>query len=236
MLLCFRSDGFFFAEKEVSLLDQEGKQSYPEQDDEKLYIFLERMTEGSLATLYKKYNLSDSLVSAYTRQILNGLEYLHDQNVVHRDIKCANVLVDASGSVKLADFGLAKAIKLNDAKSCKGSAFWMAPEVVNLKDTGYGLAADIWSLGCTVLEMLTRQHPYPHFEGVQAAYRIGKGELPPVPDSLSGDARDFIFRCLQVNPNDRPSAAQLLEHPFVRKPPIATSSGFASPRFDNTWS
>ncbi|XP_039173364.1 LOW QUALITY PROTEIN: mitogen-activated protein kinase kinase kinase 1 [Eucalyptus grandis] len=249
-------DGFFFAIKEVSLLDQgsQGKQSIlqleqeisllsqfehenivrylgTDKDDKKLYIFLELMTKGSLAALYDKYNLRDSQVSAYTRQILNGLKYLHDQNVVHRDIKCANILVDVSGSVKLADFGLAKATNINVAKSSKGTAFWMAPEVVNLKNRSYGLAADIWSLGCTVLEMLTRRPPYSHLEGMQALFRIGRGEPPPVPDSLSRDARDLILSCLQVNPNDRPSAAKLLDHPFVRKPP--TSSGFASPRFNN---
>ncbi|KAF8019733.1 hypothetical protein BT93_G0433 [Corymbia citriodora subsp. variegata] len=185
-------NGFFFAIKEVSLLDEgsRGKQSIlqleqeisllsqfehenivrylgTDKDDKKLYIFLELMTKGSLANLYHKYNLRDSQVSAYTRQILNGLKYLHDQNVVHRDIKCANILVDASGSVKLADFGLAKVTKVNDAKSSKGTPFWMAPEVVNLKNRSYGLAADIWSLGCTVLEMLTRQPPYSHLEGAQ---------------------------------------------------------------------
>ncbi|KAL3745250.1 hypothetical protein ACJRO7_014371 [Eucalyptus globulus] len=159
-----------------------------------------------------------------------------------RDIRCANILVDAWGSVKLADFGLAMAIKMNDAKSCKESALLMAPEVYTLCChffyhtiiSCYGLAADIWSLGCTVLEMLTRQPPYSHLEGMQALFRIGKGEFPPVPDSLPRNARDFILRCFQVNLNNRPSAAQLLDHPFVTKPP--TSSGFASPRFNNTWS
>ncbi|KAA8545390.1 hypothetical protein F0562_020174 [Nyssa sinensis] len=182
---CFTDDGFFFAVKEVSLLDQgtQGKQSIyqleqeisllsqfehenivqylgTEKDNDKLYIFLELVTKGSLANLYQKHHLQDTHVSAYTRQILSGLKYLHDQHVVHRDIKCANILVDTTGSVKLADFGLAKATKMNDAKSFKGTAFWMAPEVVNQKKTGYGLAADIWSLGCTVLEMLTRHVPY----------------------------------------------------------------------------
>ncbi|KAI9178113.1 hypothetical protein LWI28_022831 [Acer negundo] len=231
----YTDDGFFFAVKEVSLLDQgtQGKQSIlqleqeisllsrfehenivqyhgTDKDEKKLYIFLELVTKGSLLSLYQKYHLRDSQVSAYTRQILNGLKYLHDQNVVHRDIKCANILVDASGSVKLADFGLAKATKTNDdVKSSKGTAFWMAPEVVNLKNRGYGLAADIWSLGCTVLEMLTRKPPYSHLEGMQALFRIGKGEPPPVPNVLSRDARDFILKCIQVNPNDRPTAARL---------------------------
>ncbi|KAF8404173.1 hypothetical protein HHK36_009053 [Tetracentron sinense] len=249
-------DGFFFAVKEVSLLDQgsQGRQSIyqleqeisllsqfehenivqyigTDKDESKLYIFLELVTKGSLLNLYQKYHLQDSQVSAYTRQILNGLKYLHDRNVVHRDIKCANILVHASGSVKLADFGLAKATTLNDVKSCKGTAFWMAPEVVNRKNHGYGLPADIWSLGCTVLEMLTRQLPYSHLECMQAIFRIGKGEQPPIPNSLSIDARDFILQCLQVNPDDRPTAAQLLNHQFVKKP-LSTSSGFVSPHIN----
>ncbi|KAL9451296.1 hypothetical protein AB3S75_012954 [Citrus x aurantiifolia] len=239
----YTDDGFFFAIKEVSLQDQgtQGKQSIlqleqeilllsrfehenivqyfgTDKDENRLFIFLELVTKGSLANLYQKYHLMDSQVSAYTRQILNGLNYLHEQNVVHRDIKCANILVDASGSVKLADFGLAKATTMNDVKSCKGTPFWMAPEVVNLKNRGYGLTADIWSLGCTVLEMLTRQPPYSHLEGMQALFRIGKGEPPLVPNSLSRDAQDFILKCLQVNPSDRPTAAQLMEHPFVKRP------------------
>ncbi|XP_023879925.1 mitogen-activated protein kinase kinase kinase 1 [Quercus suber] len=249
----YTEDGYFFAVKEVSLLDQgsQGKQniSYLEQeisllkqfehenivqylgtekDESRIYIFLELVTKGSLASLYQKYRLRDSQVSAYTRQILNGLKYLHDKKVIHRDIKCSNILVDANGSVKLADFGLAKVTKLNDIKSCKGTPFWMAPEVVNLKNRFYGLAADIWSLGCTVLEMLTRQHPYSHLEGMQALFMIGKGKPPLVPDSLSRDARDFILKCLQVNPNDRPTATQLLDHPFVTRP--QNSFGPASPR------
>ncbi|KAH9750416.1 protein kinase domain-containing protein [Citrus sinensis] len=96
--------------------------------------------------------------------------------------------------------------------------------VVNLKNDGYGLTADIWSLGCTVLEMITHRPPYAHLEGMQALFRIGRGELPPVPNSLSRDARDFILKCLQVNPNDRPTAAQLMEHPFVKRP-LQISSG-----------
>ncbi|KAL2339840.1 hypothetical protein Fmac_007780 [Flemingia macrophylla] len=246
-------DGFFFAVKEVSLLDpgNQGKQSIyqleqeiallsqfehenivqyygTEMDESKLYIFLELVTKGSLRSLYQKYTLRDSQVSAYTRQILHGLKYLHDRNVVHRDIKCANILVDASGSVKLADFGLAKATKLNDVKSMKGTAFWMAPEVVKGKNQGYGLPADMWSLGCTVLEMLTGQLPYFNFECMQALFRIGKGERPLVPDSLSRDARDFILQCLQVNPNNRPTAAQLLNHSFVQRP-LSQSSGSSFP-------
>lgn len=237
------SDGCFFAVKEVSLLGQDTKGSAifqleqeigllsrfkhenivrylgTDKDESNLYIFLELVTQGSLATTYQKFHLRDSQVSKYTRQILQGLKYLHDRNIVHRDIKCANILVDSTGVVKLADFGLAKATKLNDLKSCKGTPFWMAPEVVvNKQGQGYGLAADIWSLGCTVLEMLTGHVPYHPLEPWQAMFKIGKQEPPPVPDTVSTDARDFIMQCLQFNPEDRPSAFQLLDHPFLRRP------------------
>ncbi|CAL9071843.1 unnamed protein product, partial [Musa textilis] len=188
-------EGIFFAVKEVSLLDQGSNaeqciiqleqeiallsqfehenivQYYgTDKEDSKLFIFLELVTQGSLASLYQKYRLQDSQVSAYTRQILNGLNYLHERNIVHRDIKCANILVHANGSVKLADFGLAKEMtKVTLLKSCKGSVYWMAPEVINPRRS-YGPAADIWSLGCTVLEMLTRQIPYPNLEWVSNLY------------------------------------------------------------------
>ncbi|KAL3729649.1 hypothetical protein ACJRO7_026734 [Eucalyptus globulus] len=249
-------DGFFFAIKEVSLLDQgsRGEEMLlqlekeisllsqfdhenivryigTDKDDKKLYVFLELMTKGSLASLYHKHKLRDSQVSSFTRQILNAHVYNFN------NIKCANILVNANGSVKLADFGLAKATEMNAAKTSLGSTFWMAPEVVNPKgrsselDRSNGLEVDIWSLGCTVLEMLTRQRPYPKLDKMQALFRIGRGEPPPIPDSLSRDARDFILRCLEVNLNNRPSAADLLDDPFVRKPPA--SSGFASARFNN---
>ncbi|XP_051192533.2 uncharacterized protein [Lolium perenne] len=235
-------DGFFFAVKEVSLIDQgiNAKQRIVQlehevsllsrlehdnivqyygtyKEDGKFYIFLELVTQGSLAALYQKYCLQDSQVSAYTRQILNGLNYLHQRNVLHRDIKCANLLVDANGLVKLADFGLAKEMSiLSQARSSKGTVYWMAPEVAKAKP--HGPPADIWSLGCTVLEMLTGKVPYPDMEWTHALLKIGRGIPPKIPNTLSEDARDFIVRCVQSNPKDRPSAAELLDHPFVKRP------------------
>ncbi|KAL6512076.1 hypothetical protein OROGR_021673 [Orobanche gracilis] len=202
-------DGFFFAVKEVSLLDQadEGKQCIIQLEQEiallsqfehenidasNLYIFLELVPKDSLLSIYQKYTLR-SQVSSYTRQILHGLKYLHDRNVVHRDIKCANILVDTNGSVKLADFGLAKAITLNDVKSCKGTALWMAPELL-LGAWGMGdqqIESPMHCLGdanqaFSIFQFRIRQ--------MAALFRIGKGERPLIPDSLSNDARDFILK------------------------------------------
>ncbi|KAM7258406.1 hypothetical protein ACFE04_014147 [Oxalis oulophora] len=224
------SNGVFFAVKEVPLLNQ-GNQSIDlleqqiamlsqfehenivlyygtQRDESTLHIFLELMTRDSLVHLYQQSTLSESQVSTYTRQILHGLKYLHDQHVVHRDIKCANILVHANGSLKLADFGLAKAGNLNDYRR-KGA-------VVNRRGQGYDLPADIWSRGCTVLEMLTGRAPYSEFECMAALFKISKGNIPIVPISLSNCAQAFIIKCLKANPNDRPTASELLDHPFVR--------------------
>uniref|UniRef100_A0A0R0FW78 mitogen-activated protein kinase kinase kinase n=1 Tax=Glycine max TaxID=3847 RepID=A0A0R0FW78_SOYBN len=238
----FTDDGNFFAVKEVSLLDDrsQGKQSIfqlqqeisllsqlrhdnivrylgTEQDNYKLYIFLELVTKGSLRSLYQKYRLTDSQASAYTRQILSGLKYLHDRNVIHRDIKCAIYwlmqMVPSSLQILVWQRQPSR-MMLNQLEAPRTG--WPL-RVVKLRKHGYGLAADIWSLGCTVLEMLTCQPPYSHLGKMEALSLIGKGHPPPLPESLSTDARDFILKCLQVNPNKRPTAAQLLDHPFLKR-------------------
>ncbi|KAJ4950764.1 hypothetical protein NE237_027596 [Protea cynaroides] len=186
--------------------------------DDKLYIYLEYVSGGSIYKLLQEYGQFGELaIRSYTQQILSGLAYLHAKNTVHRDIKGANILVDPNGRVKLADFGMAKHIT---AQSCplsfKGSPYWMAPEVIK-NSNGCNLAVDIWSLGCTVLEMATTKPPWSEYEGVPAMFKIGNSrELPPIPDHLSGDGKDFVMLCLQRNPLDRPTAAQLLEHPFAK--------------------
>ncbi|KAH7298607.1 hypothetical protein KP509_25G050800 [Ceratopteris richardii] len=186
--------------------------------EDRLFIYLEFMSNGSIHNIIKQYGpLSESCIRAYTRQILLGLCYLHGKNTVHRDIKGANILVDKGGEVKLADFGMAKHV--ND-QSCllsfKGSPYWMAPEVVQNKN-GYSFPVDIWSLGCTVLEMATGKPPWSQHHGVVAIFKIGNSkDIPEIPENLSEDTKNFLHECLQRDPQKRPTAAQLLEHPFVR--------------------
>ncbi|KAL2527327.1 Mitogen-activated protein kinase kinase kinase YODA [Abeliophyllum distichum] len=186
--------------------------------DDKLYIYLEYVSGGSIHKLLQEYEeLGESAIRSYTQQILSGLVYLHSRKTVHRDIKGANILVDPNGRVKLADFGMAKHIS---GQSCplsfKGSPYWMAPEVIR-NSNGCNLAVDVWSLGCTVLEMATSKPPWSQYEGVAALFKIGNSkELPTIPDHLSDEGKDFVRQCLQRNPLHRPTAARLLEHPFVK--------------------
>ncbi|XP_014511400.1 mitogen-activated protein kinase kinase kinase YODA [Vigna radiata var. radiata] len=185
---------------------------------DKLYIYLEYVAGGSIYKLLQEYGQFGELaIRSFTQQILSGLAYLHAKNTVHRDIKGANILVDTNGRVKLADFGMAKHIT---GQSCplsfKGSPYWMAPEVIK-NSNGCNLAVDIWSLGCTVLEMATTKPPWSQYEGVAAMFKIGNSkELPTIPDHLSSEGKDFVRKCLQRNPHNRPSASELLDHPFVK--------------------
>ncbi|KAL8049638.1 hypothetical protein ABFX02_06G032400 [Erythranthe guttata] len=186
--------------------------------DDKLYIYLEYVSAGSIHKILQEYGaLGESAIRSYTQQILSGLAYLHAKNTVHRDIKGANILVDPSGRVKLADFGMAKHITGKSSSiSLKGSPYWMAPEVIR-NSNGCSLAVDIWSLGCTVLEMATSKPPWSQYEGVAAMFKIGNSkELPAIPDHLSDEGKEFVRLCLQRNPLHRPTAAQLLEHSFVK--------------------
>ncbi|GBG90553.1 hypothetical protein CBR_g50896 [Chara braunii] len=133
-----------------------------------------------------------------------------------RDIKCANVLVGHNGVVKLADFGMARVVHEDSlVQSTRGTPYWMAPEVLQPTEQGYSWPADIWSLGCTVLEMAEGKPPWSDLRGYTFMFKIRNGEIPPIPPHLSAEADDFIRQCLKNNPAERPSAAELLTHRFV---------------------
>ncbi|KAJ7546338.1 hypothetical protein O6H91_08G036100 [Diphasiastrum complanatum] len=186
--------------------------------EDRLYIYLEYVSGGSIHKLLQEYGqFKEPVIRSYTRQILCGLAYLHSMQTVHRDIKGANILVDTNGEVKLADFGMAKHINTHSIPlSFKGSPYWMAPEVFK-STNGYNYPVDIWSLGCTIIEMATAKPPWSQYEGIAALFKIGNSkEVPSIPESLSKDGQEFVKLCLRRDPLDRPSASELLEHPFAR--------------------
>ncbi|XP_078440936.1 LOW QUALITY PROTEIN: mitogen-activated protein kinase kinase kinase 3 [Wolffia australiana] len=189
-----------------------------ELDDDTLSVYLEYVSGGSIYKLLREYGpFSEPVIRSYAAQILSGLAYLHGRDTVHRDVKGANILVDPNGVVKLADFGMAKHISShNSIHSFKGSPYWMAPEVI-MTSNGYNLSVDIWSFGCTIIEMATSKPPWCQYEGVAAIFKIvNSKDVPEIPSHLSGEAREFLRLCLQRDPAARPTAVQLMDHPFVR--------------------
>ncbi|KAF8495632.1 hypothetical protein JB92DRAFT_2818098 [Gautieria morchelliformis] len=195
-----------------------------------LNIFLEYVPGGSVAALLKNYGaFEEALVRNFVRQILQGLNYLHEREIIHRDIKGGNILVDNKGGIKISDFGISKKVEdsiLSGARmhrpSLQGSVFWMAPEVV--KQTSYTLKADIWSVGCLVVEMLTGEHPWAQLTQMQAIFKIGSSAKPACPSDISADAEDFLNQTFELDHNLRPSASTLLLHPWITKDPANPAS------------
>lgn len=139
---------------------------------------------GSLHSICKNFGkFPENLVALYMSQVLYGLIYLHEQGVIHRDIKGANILTTKEGLVKLADFGVATKATGLDQSSVVGTPYWMAPEVIEL--SGATTASDIWSLGCTVIELIEGKPPYHKLQPMQALFRIVNDEHPPIPGSAS---------------------------------------------------
>ncbi|KAJ9469854.1 Mitogen-activated protein kinase kinase kinase A [Diplonema papillatum] len=178
-----------------------------------VYIFMEYAVGGSLTSLVRKCKelLSEAVIRLYMLQILRGLEYLHQRGVVHRDIKGENILLDARGTAKLADFGCARQLRAH-GKLCDtqiGSPYWMAPEVIK-KGSGYGTEADIWSVGCTAVEALNGGNPpWLDFDTVFGAmYHISHSDETPnnIPCDLSQTCRSFLDCCFERVTTKRPSA------------------------------
>uniref|UniRef100_A0A670XY06 non-specific serine/threonine protein kinase n=1 Tax=Pseudonaja textilis TaxID=8673 RepID=A0A670XY06_PSETE len=194
--------------------------------DSKLWIMIEFCPGGAVdATMLElDRGLTESQIQVICRQMLEALNYLHGKKIIHRDLKAGNVLLTLDGDIKLADFGVsAKNMKtVQKRDSFIGTPYWMAPEVVmceTMKDTPYDYKADIWSLGITLIEMAQIEPPHHELNPMRVLLKIAKSDPPTLnyPSKWSPAFRDFLKTALDKNPETRPTATQLLEHPFVSK-------------------
>ncbi|KAM4752642.1 serine/threonine-protein kinase PAK 3-like [Cyanocitta cristata] len=185
--------------------------------DEELWLVMEFMDGGSLHDVIRETRMAEGEIAAVSRECLQGLDFLHSKQVIHRDIKSHNILLGLDGSVKLADFGLAAQLTPEQSKrrSAVGTTYWMAPEIFTRKP--YGPKVDIWSFGIVGIEMVEGVPPYWMKTSAMVRQLISTGGTPKLqnPRQSSAWLRDFLHCCLETDEDRRWSAQELLQHPFV---------------------
>lgn len=184
-----------------------------------LWVIMEYMEGGALTDIIDNNTLEEDQISSICFETCKGLQHLHAQSIIHRDIKSDNVLLNSAGQVKITDFGFCA--KLTDQKSKRatmvGTPYWMAPEVVKQKE--YGAKVDIWSLGIMAIEMIENEPPYLDEEPLKALYLIATNGTPTLkkPNLLSVELKGFLAVCLCADVKSRASADELIQHEFLQK-------------------
>eukprot|EP00008_Paramoeba_atlantica_P007714 CAMPEP_0201485800 /NCGR_PEP_ID=MMETSP0151_2-20130828/9904_1 /ASSEMBLY_ACC=CAM_ASM_000257 /TAXON_ID=200890 /ORGANISM="Paramoeba atlantica, Strain 621/1 / CCAP 1560/9" /LENGTH=437 /DNA_ID=CAMNT_0047870117 /DNA_START=40 /DNA_END=1353 /DNA_ORIENTATION=- len=198
-----------------------GSVKFKQWTTDELWIVMEHCSAGSVGDIMDVVDraMTEDECAVVLKYSLLGLEYLHSQRKIHRDIKAGNILLNGKGEGKLADFGVSGQISDQQAKrnTVIGSPYWMAPEII--EEIGYDYKADIWSLGITAIELAEGRPPYADIHPMRAIFLIPTRPPPKLTDqsAWSSHFHDFLAQCLIKNPDARPSASALLKHPFILK-------------------
>lgn len=186
--------------------------------DTSLWIIMEHCAGGSLRSLLRPGKIDEKYIGVIMRELLVALKCIHKDNVIHRDIKAANVLITNEGNVKLCDFGVAAQVNQTSLRrqTMAGTPYWMAPEVI-MEGVYYDTKVDIWSLGITTYEIATGNPPYCDVEALRAMQLIIKSKPPRLEGrSYSTSLKEFIALCLDEDPKERLSADDLLKSKFIK--------------------
>eukprot|EP01130_Rhizamoeba_saxonica_P003821 TRINITY_DN1583_c0_g3_i2.p1 TRINITY_DN1583_c0_g3~~TRINITY_DN1583_c0_g3_i2.p1 ORF type:complete len:605 (-),score=123.16 TRINITY_DN1583_c0_g3_i2:142-1956(-) len=188
--------------------------------NQKLWVVMELMDGGCLTDVldeFRSIKMTEGQIAQVCKDSLLGLSYVHNQHRIHRDIKSDNILLNSKGEVKLADFGFSAQLTQDRAKrtSIIGTPYWMPPEMIQGEE--YGTKVDIWSLGIMIMEMAEGEPPYMDYPPLRALFLITTKGIPNLkkPKLWSDDMKDFLTKCLTVEPSNRPTSNEMLDHPFI---------------------
>jgi len=201
-----------------------------EEGGDLLSLFMDYVPGGSIRAAVQKYGaLGTELVKSFTSQILDGLIYLHARGLIHGALKSSNILVELTGTCKIEGLACSETEIRDNSRAVPRAIFWTAPEIIRTQYKAYDTKADIWSLGCILLEMLTGNRPWFNMEAVAVMFKLYHQTLRPHPPgdlALDPGAADLMEKCLALKPEDRLSAVQLKQHPYLVPAPGSSFQGF----------